>query len=227
MNITWHGHSCLQLTTKNQQQILIDPFISGNELSQVSVETLPADYIILTHAHNDHVGDTLEIATRTGATVIANVELANYLAKQGLKTHGMQPGGAYDFNFGRLKMTFAIHSSSYDDDAGINHPLGIAMGVLLTIDEQTIYHAGDTALFSDMKMLGELNQIDYAFLPIGDNFTMGPADAALAAKWLHAKKVTPIHYDTFPIIKQNPADFFSLLPKEQRLPMTINDPITI
>lgn len=221
MKLSWHSHSCLKLVTNDQQTVLIDPFISGNSLSDLDPTTVEADYIILTHAHNDHVGDTVAIAKRTGATVIANVELAAYLASFGLTTHGMQPGGKRTFSFGTVKMTFAIHSSSYDDEAGNNIPLGIAMGILLMIDGVTLYHAGDTALFSDMKLIGEQHTIDYAFLPIGDNFTMGPEDAALASKWLKAKKVTPIHYNTFPVITQDPQDFFDLIPSNQGLALTI------
>lgn len=223
MKLSWHSHSCLKLVTHDQQTVLIDPFISGNALSDLDPASVEADYIILTHAHNDHVGDTVAIAKRTGATVIANVELAAYLASLGLTTHGMQPGGKHRFSFGTVKMTFAIHSSSYDDEAGNNLPLGIALGVLLMLEGLTLYHAGDTALFGDMKMIGEHHAIDYAFLPIGDNFTMGPEDAALASKWLQAKKVTPIHYNTFPIITQDPEVFFNLLPETQRFPISIGE----
>lgn len=223
MELSWHGQSCLKIVTKQNLTLLIDPFITGNSLSDLDANEVAADYIILSHAHNDHVGDTVAIAKRTGATVIANVELAAYLAKQGLETHGMQPGGKHHFDFGEVKMTFAIHSSSYDDQKGDNIPLGIAMGILLMIDGIVLYHAGDTALFSDMKLLGELHTIDYAFLPIGDNYTMGPEDAALAAQWLQAKKVTPIHYNTFPLIAQDPQAFFKLLASGQALPLDVGE----
>lgn len=225
MNLSWHGQSCLQLITTEGKRILVDPFITGNDFSDLKAERILADVIILTHAHNDHVGDTEAIAKRTGALIIANVELAAYFAKKGLKTHGMQPGGKYDFEFGRVKMTPAIHSSVYEDASGQLIPLGIAAGLLLMIDGVEIYHAGDTALFSDMQLIGQQHEIDYAFLPIGDNFTMGPTDAALAATWLKPKKVTPIHYNTFPIIAQDPQAFFKLIPEEQALLLAIGQVI--
>lgn len=225
MKLSWHGQSCLQIITTEGTRILVDPFITGNDFSDLNAEKILADVIILTHAHNDHVGDTEAIAKRTGALIIANVELAAYFAKKGLKTHGMQPGGKYDFEFGRVKMTPAIHSSVYEDASGQLIPLGIAAGLLLMIDGVEIYHAGDTALFSDMQLIGQQHEIDYAFLPIGDNFTMGPTDAALATTWLKPKKVTPIHYNTFPIIAQDPQAFFKLIPEEQALPLAIGQVI--
>lgn len=225
MKVSWHGQSCLQIITTEGTRILIDPFITGNDFSDLNAEKILADVIILTHAHNDHVGDTEAIAKRTGALIIANVELAAYFAKKGLKTHGMQPGGTYDFEFGRVKMTPAIHSSVYEDASGQLIPLGIAAGLLLMIDGVEIYHAGDTALFSDMQLIGQQHEIDYAFLPIGDNFTMGPTDAALATTWLKPKKVTPIHYNTFPIIAQDPQAFFQLIPEDQALPLAIGQVI--
>ena len=225
MKVSWHGQSCLQIITTEGTRILIDPFITGNDFSDLNAEKILADVIILTHAHNDHVGDTEAIAKRTGALIIANVELAAYFAKKGLKTHGMQPGGKYDFEFGRVKMTPAIHSSVYEDASGQLIPLGIAAGLLLMIDGVEIYHAGDTALFSDMQLIGQQHEIDYAFLPIGDNFTMGPTDAALATTWLKPKKVTPIHYNTFPIIAQDPQAFFQLIPEDQALPLAIGQVI--
>lgn len=225
MKVSWHGQSCLQIITTEGTRILIDPFITGNDFSDLNAEKILADVIILTHAHNDHVGDTEAIAKRTGALIIANVELAAYFVKKGLKTHGMQPGGTYDFEFGRVKMTPAIHSSVYEDASGQLIPLGIAAGLLLMIDGVEIYHAGDTALFSDMQLIGQQHEIDYAFLPIGDNFTMGPTDAALATTWLKPKKVTPIHYNTFPIIAQDPQAFFQLIPEDQALPLAIGQVI--
>lgn len=225
MKLSWHGQSCLQIITTEGTRILVDPFITGNDFSDLNAEKILADVIILTHAHNDHVGDTEAIAKRTGALIIANVELAAYFAKKGLKTHGMQPGGTYDFEFGRVKMTPAIHSSVYEEADGQLISLGIAAGLLLMIDGVEIYHAGDTALFSDMQLIGQQHEIDYAFLPIGDNFTMGPTDAALATTWLKPKKVTPIHYNTFPIIAQDPQAFFKLIPEEQALPLAIGQVI--
>jgi len=206
MKIAWHGHSVVTIETDNGKRILIDPFITGNNLCDLDAETVPADVILLTHAHEDHVGDTEAIAKRTGALVVANVELAGYLEKKGLTTHGMQMGGQHEFDFGKVKMTPAIHGSALEIN-GLPFTLGLAAGFLLTIDGKVIYHAGDTALFSDMKLIGAGAPIDMAFLPIGDNFTMGPEDAATAAEYLQAACVVPIHYNTFPIIEQDPEKF--------------------
>lgn len=207
MKIAYHGHSVVSIETQDGVKLLMDPFITGHEACDLDVDTVEADYILVTHAHADHLGDTIEIAKRTNAQVITTVELAEYLDSFDLDTHGMQPGGAHTFDFGRVKFTPAIHGSSLNVD-GIPTTLGLASGILITADGQTVYHLGDTALYSDMKLIGELNDIDLAFIPIGDNFTMGPEDATIAAEWLDAKKVVPIHYDTFPLIEQD-ADAFA------------------
>src|SRR5690625_2027556 len=174
MRISYHGHSIVQIQTDNYN-ILIDPFITGNELCDLDPNTVEPDVILLTHGHNDHVGDTIEIAKRTGALVVALNELAVYLGTKGVKTHPMNIGGAYDFDFGRVKFTHAFHGSSYTEEDGTFIYTGMPGGILLTIGEKTIYHFGDTALFSDLKMIGELNDIDLAFVPIGDNFKIGRA----------------------------------------------------
>lgn len=212
MKISFHGQSCVRIETESDRQILIDPFITGNPLSDLNPDTVPCDVILLTHGHSDHVGDTVRIAERTNPLIIANVEIASYFAGKGFRTHGMQPGGGHQFEFGYVKLTQAIHSSANRIDK-LPFTLGVAAGILLHIENKTIYHAGDTALFSDMKLIGEDFPIDLAFLPIGDNYTMGPKDAAKAAAFLNAKRAVPIHYDTFPLIEQNPADFTSLLDK--------------
>lgn len=209
MKITYHGHSCLQVEG-NGKSIIIDPFLSGNPLATVKPEEIKADVIILTHGHSDHFGDTVEIARNNEALVIAVFELATICEQKGLKTHAMGLGGARDFGDFKVKFTPAFHSSSLPEGDGFVYT-GMPAGVLLTIGGKTLYHAGDTALFGDMKLIGEMNRIDVAALPIGDNFTMGPEDASIAAHWLKANVVIPIHYNTFPPIEQDPEKFAELL----------------
>ncbi|MCG1022057.1 metal-dependent hydrolase [Sutcliffiella horikoshii] len=212
MKVSYHGHSVVKVEA-NGKTILFDPFITGNDLTDLKADDLKVDVILLTHGHNDHVGDTVDLALKNDALVVAPFELAEYLGWQGVNVHQMHIGGAHEFDFGKVKLTQAFHGSSYTDyETKTIVYTGMPSGILLTIDGKTIFHAGDTALFSDMKMIGELNDIDVAFLPIGDNFTMGPDDAVLAAKWLDASTVVPIHFNTFPVIEQNPHDFVSKLP---------------
>lgn len=202
MKIIFHGHSFLQIIN-NKYSILVDPFISGNSLVTTKAGDLKADYIILTHGHGDHLGDAIEIAKKNSSTVIATFEIVQYVGKYGVKGHPMNIGGAKEFPFGKVKLTIAHHSSSFPDGSYAGDPTG----VLLTIDGVTIYHAGDTGLFYDMKLIGEMNKIDYAFLPIGDDFTMGIDDAVKAAEFLNAKVTIPMHYNTFDLIKADPEEF--------------------
>ena len=226
MKCSWHGQSCVKVITDSGKIILIDPFITGNKMSDLDPDTIDADIIILTHAHDDHIGDTEPIAKRTGALIVANVEIASFFEKKGLTTHGMQMGGKHQFDFGEIKLTPAIHGSSYVIN-GLPYTLGLAAGILLTIDGQTMYHAGDTALFTDMKLIGSYKPIDAAFLPIGDNFTMGPEDAAIAASYIKAKRVIPIHYNSFPLIEQDGAAFCRSLPAHQGKELAVGEELDL
>lgn len=226
MKITFHGHSII-LVEANGTRILFDPFINGNPATDLKVEEVKADVIIVTHGHNDHVGDTIELAKNNDALVIGTAEMADYLGSKGVKTHGLHIGGGYNFEFGRVKLTQAFHGSGYINENNEIIYLGMPAGVLLTIDGKTIYHAGDTGLFSDMRLIGERHPIDVAFLPIGDNYTMGPDDAAYAAELLQAKKVVPIHFDTFPLLKQDPKAFINMLPSGVGVVLEVGQSINI
>ena len=214
MKVSYHGHSVVKIET-NGKTILIDPFITGNDLTDLKVEDVKPDVIILTHAHGDHLGDTVELAKKHDALVIANFEVATYLSWKGLNTHGMSIGGAYEFDFGKVKMTPAFHGTGMVTENNEIIYGGMPAGILFMAEGKTVFHAGDTGLFSDMKLIGERHPIDLAFLPIGDNFTMGPEDAALAAEFLNAREVVPIHFNTFPPIKQDQHAFVKLLKKNK------------
>ncbi|MBY8908495.1 metal-dependent hydrolase [Salinicoccus roseus] len=208
MKLSYHGHSIIQLEN-NDTKVIVDPFINGNELTDLDAGEVKADYILLTHGHNDHVGDTVEIAKNNDATVVAPVELAGYLEGQGLETIGMNIGGRKSFEFGSIKFVHAFHSSSFTDDDGKVHYTGMPTGIIIEAGEKKIYHAGDTGIFGDMKLISDLNgPFDVAFVPIGDHFTMGIEDASYATDELIRPKVAvPVHYDTFPPIKQDAEAF--------------------
>lgn len=203
MKVTYLGHSAFLLET-DQHKILIDPFLTGNPAAPVTADQVDADYILLTHGHGDHVGDTVEIAKRNDALVIAPFELATWLRWKGLKTHELAIGGGFQFPFGRVELTLAHHGSGFvkEEEQQIVY-LGPASGLLIRAEGKTIYHAGDTGLFSDMKLINGDQPVDLAMLPIGDNYTMGPEDALTAAEWVKAKRVIPIHYNTFDLIRQD------------------------
>jgi L-ascorbate metabolism protein UlaG (beta-lactamase superfamily) len=202
MKIIYHGHSFVQLVN-NKYSILIDPFVTGNPKAITSIENLKCKYIILTHGHGDHISDAMAIAKEYKAAVISSFEIANYAGKFNVEAHPMGIGGGYNFPFGRVKLTIAHHSSSFPDGSYAGNPTG----VLIFMEEKTIYHAGDTGLFYDMRLIGEMHKIDCAFLPIGDNFTMGIDDAVKAAEFINADITIPIHYNTFDIINANPEDY--------------------
>jgi L-ascorbate metabolism protein UlaG (beta-lactamase superfamily) len=199
MDFTYYGHSCFAVTAAGKR-LLFDPFITPNELAKdVDVDAIAADFILVTHGHFDHVGDVVRIATRTGAQVIANFEVYQWLGKQGLeKVHPLNPGGGFDFEFGRVKSVNAIHSSSLPDGSYGGQPSGF---VVTPKEGGAFYYAGDTALTLDMKLIAEESALQFAVLPIGDNFTMGAADAAKAAGFVGVKDVVGVHYDTFPPIR--------------------------
>ena len=204
MKLTYYGHSCFLLET-SKSRLLFDPFLTGNSQAPLKAEDVRCDYILVSHAHEDHTGDALGIAKRCDATIIANYEISEYFAAKGAKTHGMNPGGGHTFPFGRVKLTLAHHTSSME--AGLN-PIygGVPCGVVVQADGKSLYHAGDTALFMDMQLLAR-HGLDVALLPIGDNFTMGPEDALIALDFLKPKLAVPMHYNTWPIIAQDPNAF--------------------
>jgi L-ascorbate metabolism protein UlaG (beta-lactamase superfamily) len=216
MEIVYHGHSCVQLITGGKS-ILIDPFISGNPLAKTKPQEVKTDYILLTHAHTDHILDTEAIAKANDATVVASFELATYYGAKQLKTIGMNIGGQVDLGFAKAKMIHAFHSSSIMLEEGKIIYGGMPGGYIIQAEGLTLLHSGDTGLFSDMRMFGERYNIDVAFLPIGDLFTMGPDDALQAAEWLNARIVVPLHYNTFPPIRKNPSDFVRRLEEQGRI----------
>lgn len=197
--IRWLGHSCLAIES-DARRILIDPFLTDNPAAAARADEVEADFVLVSHGHGDHVGDAVDIARRTGATVIANYEIVGWFQKQGVeRAHPMQIGGAFRFPFGRVKLTQATHGSVLPDGSNGGNPAGF----LLTLNDRTvIYDAADTGLFGDMKLIGE-EGIDLAIVPIGDNFTMGPEDSIRAIKLLSPRRVLPIHYNTWDVIAQD------------------------
>ena len=208
MEIRWLGHSAFEIITDENVKILIDPFISNNPACPVPVEELKPDIILVTHGHADHLGDAMEISNLTQASIAGTHELSLFLSKQGIRNVSLNLGGSFIFRDIKFTMLVAKHSAGIDI-VEETAPGGVACGFLITLSDGTkIYHAGDTALFGDMKtIIGEIYKPDIVLVPIGDKFTMGPFEAALATRWMNPKVVIPMHYNTFPPIEQDPSIF--------------------
>jgi len=197
--LTWYGHAAFRIDV-GEMKLLVDPFLKNNPVSAVKPDQVEADFILISHGHGDHVGDAVEIAERTEATVISNAEIASWFQEQGIPTHAQHIGGGFHHPFGYLKLTLALHGSKLPNGSDGGNPTGF---LLTTPEGEKIYFAGDTGLFGDMRLIGE-EGIDLAVLPIGDNYTMGPDDALRAVKLLKPKHVIPIHYNTWELIAQDP-----------------------
>ncbi|QIE60825.1 metal-dependent hydrolase [Rasiella rasia] len=198
MNITFYGQNSLSIVI-DETNIMVDPFISGNPLAKetIDIQSLKADYILLTHAHQDHILDAEAIAKNTGATIVSNYEIATHYENKGFEVHPMNHGGSWEFDFGKVKYVNAIHTSSFPDGSYGGQPGGF----VIEGEHKTIYIAGDTALTLDMKLIPMYTKLDLAILPIGDNFTMGIDDAIIASNFLECDKILGVHYDTFGYIE--------------------------
>lgn len=204
IKITWLGHSAFLLEA--EKRLLIDPFISGNPMAPCTPEELNPDVLVITHGHQDHLGDAIEIGKRTGCRIISIHEVANYIKSKGVFAEGMNKGGTMHVEGIKLTMTNALHSSSIDA-SGFSFDGGSPAGFIIQINGRTIYHAGDTGVFGDMQLIGELYEPEIALLPIGGHFTMGIKEAVKAVELIRPKIAIPMHYNTFDVISQDPLEF--------------------
>jgi L-ascorbate metabolism protein UlaG (beta-lactamase superfamily) len=198
MKVTFLGHACFQLEISGSV-IITDPFLTGNPQAAVKPQDVSPQYILVSHAHGDHIGDAISIAKRCGATIITTAEVARMCDKEGAKTHAMHIGGKHTFDFGYVRVTPAFHGAGVEG--------GHACGFVVRSVDKSLYFAGDTSLFGDMELLGRLEKIDVALLPIGDNYTMGPDDAVIAVEMLKPRTVIPMHYSTWPLIQVDPVEW--------------------
>jgi L-ascorbate metabolism protein UlaG (beta-lactamase superfamily) len=225
VKIQWLGHSAFHITTDNDIRILIDPFLRDNPACPVDVEEVTADVICITHGHKDHFGDAVELAQKNRAMVVCNHEHSVYLSQQGLETTGMNMGGTIQVEGIKITMVNAIHSSDMDFVEGIGAG-GSSCGYILELEnEQKIYHSGDTGIFGDMKtVIKDIYRPEIALLPIGDRFTMGIREASIAAGWIEPEVIIPMHYNTFPVIEQNPYRFKELVELSTETKVTVLKP---
>lgn len=219
VKITWLGHATFEIDVEGRTA-MVDPFLSGNPLQIRSADEVNPEVILVTHAHSDHIGDTVPIAKRTNAVVVANYEIGNWMLAQGVqRVEHLNPGGTYRGEFLDARLTIALHSSSFMDGTYG----GMPNGIVVTARGKRMYFSGDTDVFMDMQLIGDLG-IDMALLPIGDKFTMGPDDAIRAIKLIRPKLVVPIHYNTFPAIAQDVARWAKRVNKETDATPVVLDP---
>lgn len=216
IKVKFLGHACFLLEKEGKESLILDPYLKGNPSASATPEQIKASYILVSHAHFDHIGDAYLIAKNNSGTIISTAEIAADAEEKGCNVHPMHIGGKHNFPFGWVKATLAFHGS------GI--PGGHACGFVINYYGKNIYFAGDTGLFGDMKLIGELTSLDLALLPIGDNYTMGIDDAVIAASFLNANQIIPYHYDTWPLIAANAKEFKQKIEKKTRSKCLIASP---